>query len=91
MRLIKLKEIWKYDNEALLDRFGVLSPEGFVRYSQSVLASVKFNMSKFVDSLASKKASTQKKRTNKTGKVINKYHWTKGQNNDIRLRHNVSF
>ena len=49
MRLIKLKEIWEFEDETtVLDPAGALTLTGMVKYWRSVSASVQFNWDKFI-------------------------------------------
>ena len=46
IRLIRMKEIWEFDNVNLVDRQGRITPYGLSKYWQSVDSAIKFNVLK---------------------------------------------
>ena len=55
MRLIKIKEIWEFQNVAYFTSAGVLSTEGMTTYWAAVTASVKYNLNKWEELMANSK------------------------------------
>ena len=98
MRLIKIKEIWDYNDISLVDRYGNLTSHGTQRYWAAVDAVFKFNVLKhesFIKALNRNDVTVKKPHAsryypedrmkeffNKYSK--DKYHWRRGQHKSSR-------